>query len=180
MNQQQNQNVQAREKERGRARESNSQTQTDGHGSRIDPSSTAPGMNVDLPNSTVPQAEKLELKPYVPPYRLRSSEQNAIIGRSLLQDLPQPRRRNELPVEVPPASSPWLGTLQGGYGTGTDAFLAAHEAEAHIRMLAWENWALRNVLIYQYGWNRPGIDYALDVERQRLAAGAPKTGFNHG
>ncbi|KAK5050854.1 hypothetical protein LTR84_003413 [Exophiala bonariae] len=126
-------------------------------------------------------AEDSVRKPYVPPYRLRSSSQNAMIERSILEHLPAPRPRNGNSLETHATHSPWNNNnLHGSYGTGADASLATHEAEAHVRMLAWENWALRNVLMYQYGWNRQGIDYALDIERQILAAGAPASGFNHG
>lgn len=69
----------------------------------------------------------------------------------------------------PPDCLPWPNNMRGDINIRFDGALSLYEEEAHVRMLAWENWALRNVLMYGYGWTRQGIDFALDIERQRTA-----------
>lgn len=128
--------------------------------------------NINAPaTGTAIQAPSSGGKPYVPPHRLRSPEQNATMGQAILEDLPHARRRVEMAMKGPPTCLPWPNNLRGDMNTQIDGVLSPYEEEAHVRMLAWENWALRNVLMYGYGWSRQGIDFALDIERQRLAGG---------
>lgn len=178
--------IQSGGKKCGRGREHKCPKQMNGHGSSIKPSAIAlppmatPSSNASPAQSCGLPAEGSTRTPYVPPYRLRSSEQNAIIERSILEDLPTFRQRNSNTLSGRPRHSPWINNSHGGYGTGAHASLATHEADAQIRLLAWENWALRNVLMFQYGWNLESIDFALEIERQRLVSGAPTTGIDQG
>jgi hypothetical protein len=146
-----------------------SQQQIQGYGNN----SSVPATDTHVPLTGLPvsQTESSRLRPYVPPYRLRSPEENAIIGRSVLDDLPQPHGKIEIAMDAPRIriSQPYY--QQGESGTGNDTMFSAQEEDGHVRMLAWENWALRNILMYRFSLSRQEIDFALDVEKQKRATG---------
>lgn len=89
----------------------------------------------------------------------------------MLSDLPQPHRKTKVDSSAVRVPSAPPDHSHGGLETGGDTIFSVQEEEAHVRMLAWENWAFRNILMYRFGLSRQDINVALDVEKQRLAAG---------
>jgi hypothetical protein len=146
-----------------------SQQQILGYGNN----SSVPATNTHVPLTGLPvsQTKSSRLRPYVPPYRLRSPEEYAIIGQSVLDGLPQPHEKIEIAMDAPRLRSSQPNHPEGGSGTGVDTLFSAQEEEGHVRMLAWENWALRNILMYRFSLSRQEIDFALDVEKQKRATG---------
>lgn len=152
----------------------NSQQQTQGNGGNSESSVAATNTQVPLPDLPISQTESSRLGPYVPPYRLRSPEENAIIGRSVLDDLLQAHGKIEIAMEAPRIRFSQPDYPQGGNVRGSDTIFSAQEEDGHVRMLAWENWALRNTLMYRFGLSRREIDFALEVEKQKLARGGDR------
>jgi len=146
----------------------NSERETPNRGNSFtDPTATTNAPPPSLPTS---KAGDSKLEVYVPPYRLRSPEENAKVSQTMPSGH-RSHRKSEAGLNVPRTRSPPPDHGHGGPGTGVGNIFSAQEEEAHVRMLAWENWAFRNILMYRFGLSRQDINLALDVERQRLAAG---------